>query len=153
MEIRTLDAASHPDCEAILRALPDWFGIEESIVEYVNLLPELTCLGAFDEDGLAGFLALKRHFPETAEIHVMGVRPERHRRGIGRLLVEAAVVHARGDGVRHLTVKTLSARHPDEFYARTRAFYLALGFDRLEELPELWSPGNPCLFMSKSLGP
>lgn len=47
-----------------------------------------------------------------------------------------------------LQVKTLGARHPDEGYARTRAFYRAVGFLPLEETDDLW-PGNPCLIMVK----
>jgi hypothetical protein len=56
-----------------------------------------------------------------------------------------------GSGVEFLQVKTLSASHPDEGYARTRAFYLARGFRPLEEFPHLWSPGNPALQLIKSL--
>lgn len=36
-------------------------------------------------------------------------------------------------------------------YERTRAFYQAVGFMRLEGFPELWDPDDPCLLMIKSL--
>jgi hypothetical protein len=58
----------------------------------------------------------------------------------------------RGQGVEYLQVKTLSDAHPDAGYARTRAFYQAMGFRPLQELPELWGEENPCLQMVKGLG-
>ena len=64
-------------CEPIIRSLPDWFGIEEAIVQY--------------------------------------------------------------------------AREIDENYARTRAFYLAMGFRPLEEFTQLWNEQNPCLLMVKRI--
>ena len=48
-------------------------------------------------------------------------------------------------------VKTLSATHPDVHYARTREFYLSIGFIELEEFPELWGSANPCLLMVKAI--
>ena len=50
-----------------------------------------------------------------------------------------------------LTVKTLSASHPDKGYAQTKEFYKACGFMQVEEFKELWSIGHPCLFMVKAL--
>jgi GNAT superfamily N-acetyltransferase len=81
----------------------------------------------------------------------MAVRPEAHRRGIGRALVEAAESYARGLGVEYMQVKTLAASRPDEEYARTRTFYEALGFRPLEEFPRIWDADNPCLVLVKRL--
>ena len=50
-----------------------------------------------------------------------------------------------------LQVKTLSDKHPDAGYAKTRAFYLAMGFRLLEEFPDLWGPTNPCWQLMKAL--
>jgi GNAT superfamily N-acetyltransferase len=75
-----------------------------------------------------GFLALKQHFPLAAEIHVMAVHPEQHRKGIGRALVQAAEVHLKDKGSLFLQVKTLGISHPDAGYQKTRKFYLAMGF-------------------------
>ena len=57
----------------------------------------------------------------------------------------------RADGVRLLEVKTQGPSRPDEHYARTLQFYLALGYEPLEELLDHW-PGNPCLILVKVLG-
>jgi GNAT superfamily N-acetyltransferase len=134
-------------CESVLRALPDWFGIEEAIVDYIADIGSLT---TFAVDGDA-FLALKLHAPEAAEVYVMGVRPERHGQGLGTSLVEAAESHLRARGVQFLQVKTLGPSHPDEHYARTRRFYEGRGFAPLEELHGLWGEANPCLIMVKRL--
>ena len=138
-------------CEPILRALPDWFGIEEAIVQYVKEIDGLPTWLAVDGDKTAGFLTIKKHTPYAAEILVMGVRRTLHRRGAGRALVLAAEQELHRQGIQFLQVKTLSASHPDENYARTRAFYFAMGFRPLEEMPGLWGPANPCLLMVKSL--
>lgn len=137
-------------CERILRALPDWFGIEESIVAYVRDLPRDETFLAETDGAVAGFLALRRHTPHAAEIHVMAVAPGHHGRGAGTLLVARAEEALRADGVEFLQVKTLAPSVECPAYARTRCFYERRGFVPLEELP-LWGPGNPCLVMVKHL--
>ncbi len=81
----------------------------------------------------------------------MGVAPERHREGIGRLLVKRAAAYAAAHGASFLTVKTLAHTDPHEGYARTRAFYRALGFKTLEIFPLYWDADNPCEMLVKSV--
>jgi len=138
-------------CEPILRALPEWFGIEKANRQYIKDIEVFPTFLAWSNGLVVGFLALKAHNDYAAEIHVMGVLPEMHRRGLGRALVEAVEKHLRGQGVEYWQVKTLSSRHPDEGYARTRAFYEAVGFRPLEEFPDLWGEANPCLQMVKRI--
>lgn len=138
-------------CERILRALPAWFGIESAIVQYARDVADLPVLAAHDGPEIAGFLALRRHTPETREIHVMGVLPAHHRHGAGRLLVEEAARAARADGARLLSVKTLAETRASPEYDRTRAFYRALGFLPVEVFPALWGEANPCLLMVRPL--
>jgi GNAT superfamily N-acetyltransferase len=144
-------------CEAVLRALPDWFGIEESLNQYVHDVDGLPTFVAEEDAGAAhrpvvvGLLAVEMHSAEAAEIHVGGVVPDRHRTGAGRALLAAAETWLREQGVTYLTVKTLSAADPDPGYAGTRAFYVAMGFVPLLELPTLWGPKNPCLVMLKTV--
>jgi ribosomal protein S18 acetylase RimI-like enzyme len=142
--------ADAPACVAILHALPDWFGVESSIVGYAGEIPELPTEVAVHDGRVVGFLTLKRHFAESGEIYVLGVRPEFHRHGIGTALVRWAEDTLRAEGRRFVQVKTLGPSHPSQPYARTRAFYRARGFSPLEELPNVW-PGNPCLIMIKAL--
>ncbi len=138
-------------CAPILRALPDWFGIESATRQYIQDIDGLPTFLAQIESETIGFLSLKLHNSYAAEIHVMGILPGWHKQGIGRALLEAAQNWLRTQGVEYLQVKTLSASHPDPFYARTRAFYNRLGFRPLEEFPSLWGSENPCLLLVKAL--
>ncbi len=153
MEIRLIDAASQKSeiCDKILRALPEWFGIEKAIRDYVSAVRDMEMLVAVVNQDVVGFLALKRHNPYTSEIYVLGVLENYHRMGIGRRLVEEAVEFLSRDGVKYLTVKTLSSSNHDPFYAKTRDFYQAMGFLPLEEFKTLWDEGNPCLMLIKSI--
>jgi len=140
------------DCEPILRALPDWFGIEEAIVQYVGEIDRLpTFLAVGPGDRVLGFLSVRQHTPYAAEVYVMGIRSEAQRQGLGRALMAAAEDYTRGLGVEYLQVKTLAASDPDVHYARTRLFYEAMGFRPLEVMPTLWDEYNPCLIMVKRL--
>lgn len=145
--------------ERLLRALPEWFGIESSNAGYVEAARRLpACLawpataptGTDGDAGAAGVLLLERHFPGAAEIHLLAVDRALHRGGVGRALVEAFERDLIAGGVSLLQVKTLGPSHPDPGYARTRLFYEAMGFAPLEENHDLW-PGNPCLIMIKVL--
>jgi len=138
-------------CGPILRALPDWFGIEEATQQYIRDIAEMPTFLAWMDGGCVGFLTLRLHTPEAAEIHVMGVHPDAQRRGVGRALLDAAEAWLRASGAAYLQVKTLSSRHRSEHYARTRAYYTAMGFAALEEWPDLWGAANPCLQMVKKL--
>jgi ribosomal protein S18 acetylase RimI-like enzyme len=138
-------------CETILRALPDWFGMEEAIQEYTRAIDQLATFLARDNDRLLGFLTVKEHNPYAAELYVMGILPEAHRQGLGRRLVAAAEAFLLKRGVEYLQVKTLGPSHPDPGYAKTRAFYLAVGFRPMEEFPQIWDENNPCLIMVKKI--
>ncbi len=107
-------------CEAVLRSLPDWFGIEEAVRQYAL---DIDCLPTFlvmDGDRALGFLSVKIHNEYSAEVYVMGVRQEAQRQGIGRGLVGKAEAFLREQGIEYLQVKTLGPSRLDEHYARTR---------------------------------
>ncbi len=140
-----------PDAvEALLRSLPQWFGIEEAIRHYVEDASTLPTYLAVDATAVVGVLLMRRHYPVAAEVHLMAVAPTWHRHGIGRLLLQTAETDLCSDGVRWLQVKTLGPSKPSTEYARTRAFYQALGFEPLEELHGFWGD-NPCLIMVKEI--
>lgn len=136
--------------EAVLRDLPEWFGIEEATAAYIEAAATLPTL-AVEPD--RGFLCLKQHTPHAAEIYVMGVRSEHHRRGTGRALVDAAESWCRARGIRYLHVKTLGPSASSRGYDATRAFYVAMGFVALEELHGLWDEENPALVLVKNVAP
>lgn len=137
-------------CEPILRELEAWFGIESALQEYLRNIPLLDTLVEYDSQNIpVGFLTLKQHFPESAEIYVMGVRTRR--KGLGRRLVRLAEEHLRARNTLLLQVKTLAAEVDYPPYEETRAFYRACGFLPLEIQRSLWDENNPCLIMVKSL--
>lgn len=138
-------------CDHVLRSLPDWFGIEKALVDYVAAVKGMPTFVAMRGDDEIGFLSIKQHFEQCAEAYVLGVIPEHHRSGAGRAMFAAAEDWLRSQGVRFLQVKTLAPTANYEPYERTRAFYQAIGFTPLQVLPTLWSERNPCLLMIKSL--
>jgi GNAT superfamily N-acetyltransferase len=138
-------------CTPILRSLPEWFGIEESILQYSSNIEHLPTFLAKTSEDVIGFLSIKQHNRYSAEILVMGIRPEIQRRGIGRKLLIAAQEWLRQQGVEYLQVKTLGPTSDDLNYAKTRDFYEAVGFRAFEELPQIWDAHNPCLILVKRL--
>ena len=140
-------------CRDVLLALPQWFGLPQAISQYTTDVEQWPMFGLRMDGAMVGFLSLKFHTRAAAEAYVLGIRRPWQRRGGGKLLFAAAEAECRSAGVNLLTVKTLAASHPDRFYARTRAFYRAIGFVPLEVFPTLWGADHPCLMMIKLLQP
>jgi len=138
-------------CNDILRALPNWFGVEASIIDYVSQVRELPLYVAADGTKNIGFVAIKPHSPFTAEICVMGILKEYHKQGIGRRLVDECEQYCIRSKTEFLTVKTLDESRASKSYEKTRLFYLAVGFKPVEVFPLLWDEDNPCLFMAKHI--
>ena len=137
--------------EEILRQLPEWFGNEKSLLDYIDTVKDKIFYCAMDDDNVVGFLCLKFNNQFTADIYVTGILKEYHRRGIGRKLVQVAEKYLTSNGYKFFMVKTLGESSDYEFYKKTREFYLRVGFFPLEEFKEIWDADNPCLIMVKSL--
>jgi N-acetylglutamate synthase-like GNAT family acetyltransferase len=137
--------------EMVMRALPQWFELEAPLRDLIETARTSPTFIAKNDSGVVGFLTVERRTPQAAEITAMGVLPRWHRHGIGRNLVAEASGFALSQGLRLLQVKTLGPSRPDEYYARTRAFYEALGFIPLEETTAFWGQTNPCLIMVRTL--
>jgi ribosomal protein S18 acetylase RimI-like enzyme len=133
----------------ILHRLPQWFGIETSIQEYIHGVKDRAFWAAFDDEEPVGFICIKENNPFTAEIYVIGILEPYHRKGFGHKLLGKAENYLRERHFRFLMVKTLSDSCDDEYYQRTRAFYGSQGFYPLEEIVEIWGKENPCLIMVK----
>jgi ribosomal protein S18 acetylase RimI-like enzyme len=153
LTIRPLMPADAEACDAIVRDLPDWFGLDVGIRDCAAAVRSQDGLVAERLNGsVAGFLTWVLHFPETAEITWMAVAPDDHRRGAGRAMIGELSERLVDGGARLLLVKTLSANGDSEHYDRTRAFYLAMGFLPLQEMPDLWDAENPALLLVRPLG-
>ncbi len=149
-EIRPMKTGEGANCELVMRGLPGWFGIEQSILDYAKATEEMETLVAEVSGAIVGFITLNQHNPLSAEMHVLGVLRDYHGQGIGRALVEHVEAIARSRAIEFMQVKTLGPSHPDSNYAQTRLFYEHIGYRPLEE-NELWGKDSPCLIMVKHL--
>lgn len=137
--------------ECILRTLPEWFGLEDGIREYINLSRNSLFFVSKLEDETTGFISVRRHNEHSAEILAMGVLKEYHGQGLGRNLLKSAEAALVEEGIKLLQVKTLGPSADCVHYAQTRAFYKSADFYDLEEIKTIWGEDNPCLLMVKPL--
>lgn len=127
----------------ILKALPEWFGIPESMEEYIQDSAGKPFFCARINEKNIGFLYLKQTGKDTVELAVMGVLKEYHRNGIGHALFEYAKKEICKKGYSFIQVKTVQMGKY-ESYDKTNQFYLSLGFKEFEVFPSLWDEWNPC---------
>ncbi len=127
----------------ILEALPEWFEVESSREQLIAESADQTFFAAIENDQAVGFMTLKETGRDTAEIAVAGVLKDYHRKGLGRLLFEAAKESAAEQGYSFLQVKTVKQGMYED-YDRTNRFYLSLGFKEFEVIESLWGKENPC---------
>ena len=139
----TVPAEKQQIARLVLEALPDWFEVPETREEYIQKSGSLPFFAAFDADRPVGFICLNETGKDTAEICVMGILKEYHRKGIGKKLFESAKSAAARSGYSFLQVKTVRMGLYDD-YDDTNQFYLALGFKEFEVFPTLWDELNPC---------
>jgi ribosomal protein S18 acetylase RimI-like enzyme len=152
MEVTIVSSGPRPnDVDRLLRDLPEWFGIEQSILSYVDAARTLPSTFAIRDDELVGVCVVRQHTAVAAEIEVLAVARPLHRQGVGRRLLRAVESELRDSGVALLQVKTLGPSAVSEEYERTRAFYESTGFLPLEERTDIWGAENPCLISVKPL--
>ena len=138
-------------CERVLRTLPDWFGIEESLLEYANATSHMPTFVIRQEEEIIGFLSLKEHFQKSWEVNCIAVDFGYRGQGLGRKLHQRAEFWLGSKGATTLQVKTLASSHPSKAYAQTRKFYCSLGYQPIEEFPNLWGAHLPVLQLVKVL--
>ena len=127
----------------VLARLPDWLSFPEATQGYISGVRDCTFWADTEGEVLRGFIALRPTAKKAAELYVLGVLPEYHRKGVGRALFTALESWLLAHKYDYLTVKTVK---PGvwESYDKTNAFYEAMGFTPLMLLPELWDEKNPC---------
>lgn len=135
----------------ILKNLYEWFGKEESLLNYVdNLEGKKFYLLNLEKENI-GFFSIKRNNKYTAELYVNGILEEYHNRGYGKMVMKKIVEDLKEEGYKLLMVKTIGESLVDEAYSKTRKFYRSVGFLPLEEIKEIWGEDNPCLIMVKNI--
>ncbi|MBN2851578.1 MAG: GNAT family N-acetyltransferase [Clostridia bacterium] len=135
----------------ILRSLPSWFGIEQSIIDYCEKVKTLEFIKIELFDMVIGFCAYKINYGINCDLVVLGIFEQFHRFGIGSKLIDFINNELKHNEVRYMSVKTLSENHSDENYKRTRNFYIKNGFYPFEEIKDLWGKENPCLIMIREV--
>ncbi|HEU4783757.1 MAG TPA: GNAT family N-acetyltransferase [Ktedonobacterales bacterium] len=154
MEIRILTADAAEEFRALrLRALreePEAFGSsweEENARPLEQTVARLqadgmTAFGGFDDAGrLAGMVRLRRQdgvkAEHKADIISMYVAPEARGRGLGRMLLDAAIAHARATpGIEQLLLAVNTSNTP------ARNLYLAMGFEPFGREPKALKIGD-----------
>jgi len=154
---RGFELTAHSDgsgeiCSAILGKLPQWFGIPTANADYAAAADRHPTVVSTINGQPVGVLTTVQHSDAAAEVYVMVVLPEHHRRGVGVAMLTVAEQDLVERGITFLQVKTLAATHPDPGYVKTRAFYQANGFETLEVFPDLWDSDCPALQMVKHIG-
>lgn len=152
MDVTIVAGGKWPEAvEQLLRDLSEWFGIEQSVLNYMDAARTLPSMAALHNGRIVGVCLVRRHTPFAAEIELLAVQRDLHRRGIGRRLLERVEADLWASGVKLLEVKTFGPSGESEAYERTRAFYESVGFLPLEERTDIWGPENPCLISIKPL--
>ena len=138
-------------CYKTIDNLDNWFGKEDTNQKYSRGVRKDFFLSAQIGNIPIGFISVKDHNQFTSEVYVVGILKEFHKKGIGERLIKIASNRLSKDNKKFLTVKTLSGSNTDKYYKKTRKFYKSMDFYPLEEMPELWSEEEPCLYMVKIL--
>jgi ribosomal protein S18 acetylase RimI-like enzyme len=152
----TITIETDPDrksavCADVINALPEWFGIESAREHYIKAVRKLYFLTVESAGRAIGFCAVKVHEGINAELYVLGILKAFHGQGIGTQMVDRVAEYCGEKSIPYMSVKTLSPRHSDPNYARTRQFYERVGFKAFEEFPDLWGKENPCLLMIRDV--
>lgn len=106
---------------AALRDAPHWPRAAYEAALQPGAVPERLCLVAVCDGALAGFL-IAAVIAGQAEIESVAVAPERQRRGIGTMLLSAAVPPLRGSGVAEIFLEVRACN------LAAQALYRAVGF-------------------------
>src|SRR4051812_46165147 len=89
MEFIGPEVRREAECDAVLRTLPKWFGIEPALLMYARDSTTNPTFAAVDQ-AVIGFITLQQHFSNAWEIHCLAVRAEARSQGYGSRLLSHA---------------------------------------------------------------
>ncbi len=135
----------------ILTELPEHFGIDSAIKDYINGVKETHFLAAKNQGEYVGFYALKAENPKVLNLYVLGILKAYQNQGIGKRLQASCERYAREHSFQYLMVLTLATKANHKPYLRTHRFYQRMGFIDFFQSDELFDEHNPALIMLKAL--
>lgn len=164
-----IDRAAALLSEAFPRWVPTPAAARDEVREALS--PPYTCLAAFADDEIVGWIGGRPEYSHAWELHPLVVRADMRGRGIGRALVAGLEERARAAGALTLYLGTdddgptpgTTAGGVDLFpdplahAARLEAidhpsgFYRRLGFAVIGLIPDANGPGKPDILMAKRL--
>jgi GNAT superfamily N-acetyltransferase len=154
MKIIQAETSEHIDqARALFREYEAWLNLDLCFQNFEKELAELPgayapptgrLLLAFENDELAGCVALRRLSDEVCEMKRLFLRPQFHGRGLGRELARRIIDEARVIGYQRMRLDTLS-----EQMGSAIALYGALGFREIA--PYYQNPVPGALFMELRL--
>ena len=121
-------------CLAITTELPEYFGVPEANEHYAIGVTNRINFAAKKDDIYIALISIDFPYHYNANIYWMAVRPDFHRQGVGKQLIDAACHFAVTQGATTITVETLSPSESEENYLKTYRFYLSVGFKALFDL-------------------
>jgi GNAT superfamily N-acetyltransferase len=137
----------------LFREYEAWLGLDLCFQNFEKELADLPgayappagrLLLAFEDDQLAGCVALRRLNDGACEMKRLFLRPRFHGKGRGRELAERIIDEARGAGYQQMRLDTL----PEQM-GKAIALYRSLGFKEIE--PYYDNPVAGALFMELEL--
>ncbi len=98
VDTRRIEAQNHPGILAVTEALPDWFDADARARAIPADLRHQEGFVALEEGVILGFITL---FVAEGRLNIgwLGVRPDRHRQGIGTALLACAEEFGRNRGL------------------------------------------------------
>ncbi len=152
LEIRSLTIQDAETCDHIILTLPHHFGHEGGRQACAQAVRTSEGWVAVLDGRVVGFLTVQSHFATTLEITWMAVHAQYRGQGIGRQLIQRLRQNVQAQGCQLLLVATLAPSFDEgpikDGYAGTRAFYQAMGFLPLQEIPLYWGVGSqPALLL------
>ena len=155
LAVRPLTVEDAHTCDQIILTLPRHFGYESGRQACAQAVRTSAGWVAVSDGRIVGFLTVHPHGTTTVEITWMAVQADLRGQGIGRRLIERLRQETQAQGYRLLLVSTLAPSYEgdtegpaEEGYAATRAFYQALGFLAVCEVPLYWGVGgDPALLL------
>ena len=154
MKIIQAVTAEHIDqARSLFREYEAWLNLDLCFQNFEKELAELPgayapptgrLLLAFENQELAGCVALRRLSDDVCEMKRLFLRSQFHGRGLGRELAERIIEEARSLGYKSMRLDTLS-----EHMGSAIALYRSLGFSEIE--PYYNNPVQGALFMELNL--